>query len=125
MDRQHRRDLKHDRFVDEVGLLTERARANQRGLLFIGAAAVAIALIAYGIYFWEIRRVVVPADHVLVLLKKDGHKSLADGQVVIPTFDEALLAQALTLDAGCPLSGQPETSKCAVRVERPASRGGP
>ena len=53
MDRQHRRDLKHDRFVDEVGLLTERARANQRGLLFIGAAAVAIALIAYGIYFYR------------------------------------------------------------------------
>jgi nitrate reductase NapA len=47
------------------------------------------------------------------------------GQVVIPTFDEALLAQRLTLDAGCPLSGQPETSKCAVRVERLASRGGP
>lgn len=53
MDRQHRRDLKHDRFVDEVGLLTERARANQRGLLFIGAAAVAIALVAYGIYFYR------------------------------------------------------------------------
>ena len=53
MDRQHRRDLKHDRFVDEVGLLTERARANQRGLLFIGAAALAIALIAYGIYFYR------------------------------------------------------------------------
>ncbi len=53
MDRQHRRDLKHDRFVDEVGLLTEKARANQRGLLFLGAAAVAIALIAYGIYFYR------------------------------------------------------------------------
>jgi nitrate reductase NapA len=47
------------------------------------------------------------------------------GQVVIPTFDEGLLAQRLTLDAGCPLSGQPETSKCAVRVEPLASRGGP
>jgi nitrate reductase NapA len=47
------------------------------------------------------------------------------GQVVVPTFDEGLLVQRLTLDAGCPLSGQPETSKCAVRVERLASRGGP
>ena len=53
MDRQHRRDLKHDKFVDEVGVLTARARANQRGLLAIGAAAVAIALIAYGIFFYR------------------------------------------------------------------------
>lgn len=53
MDRQHRRDLKHDRFVDEVGLLTERARANQRGLLLIAASALAVALIAYGIYFYR------------------------------------------------------------------------
>jgi len=47
------------------------------------------------------------------------------GEVVVPTFDEGLPVQRLTLDAGCPLSGQPETSKCAVRVERLAPRGGP
>lgn len=53
MDRQHRRDLKHDKFVDEVGVLTDRARANQRGLILIAAAALAIALVAYGIYFYR------------------------------------------------------------------------
>jgi TolA-binding protein len=53
MDRQHRRDLKHDKFVDEVGVLTARARANQRGLLAIGAVAVAIAVITYGIIFYR------------------------------------------------------------------------
>lgn len=42
------------------------------------------ATVGYGIYFWEIRRVVVPADHVLVLMKKDGSRTLPDGQVVIP-----------------------------------------
>jgi nitrate reductase NapA len=47
------------------------------------------------------------------------------GQVVVPTFDEGLAIQRLTLDAGCPLSGQPETSKCAVRVERLAPRSEP
>jgi nitrate reductase NapA len=46
------------------------------------------------------------------------------GQVVVPTFDEAILVQRLTLDAGCPLSGQPETSQCAVRVERLSSGSG-
>ena len=53
MDRQHRRELKHDKFVDEVGVLTDRARANQRMLILIGAAAIAIAVIAYGIYFYR------------------------------------------------------------------------
>ncbi len=53
MDRQHRHDLKHDKFVDEIGVLSSRARANQRGLLAIAGAAIAIALIAYGIYFFR------------------------------------------------------------------------
>src|SRR5437764_202995 len=39
MDRQHRRELKHDRFVDELGTLSDKARDNQpfRHLL-VGAA---------------------------------------------------------------------------------------
>ena len=53
MDRQHRHDLKHDRFVDEIGALTDRARANQRLLLMIGLGAVAVALLAYGFFFWR------------------------------------------------------------------------
>lgn len=56
MDRQHRRELKHDKFVDEVGVLTERARANQRVLITIAAVAVGIAVIAYGIYFYRSTR---------------------------------------------------------------------
>ena len=47
------------------------------------------------------------------------------GHVVVPTFDEGHLVQRLTLDAGCPLSGQPESSKCAVRIERLVSGSGP
>jgi nitrate reductase (cytochrome) len=40
------------------------------------------------------------------------------GQVFLPSFDEAAPAHRLTLDAGCPLSGQPDHGRCAVRVER-------
>ena len=40
------------------------------------------------------------------------------GQVFVPSFDEALPVNRLTLDACCPLSGQPDASTCAVRVER-------
>ena len=56
MDRQHRYDLKHDRFVDEIGVLSGKARDNQRLLLAIGGGFVAIALIVYGIYFYRSTR---------------------------------------------------------------------
>ncbi len=47
------------------------------------------------------------------------------GQVFVPSFDEARPVNRLTLDACCPLSGQPDGGKCAVRVERLPGRGGP
>jgi TolA-binding protein len=53
MDRQERRDLKHDKFVDEIGALSIRARDNQRLLYGITAAIVALAVIGYGIYFYR------------------------------------------------------------------------
>lgn len=53
MDRQYRRDLKHDKFVDEVGALSIRARENQRVLYLIVGAIVAACLIGYGIYFYK------------------------------------------------------------------------
>lgn len=56
MDRQQRHDLKHDRFVDEIGALSVRARANQRLLLAIAGAVVGIAVIAFGIYFYRANR---------------------------------------------------------------------
>jgi tetratricopeptide (TPR) repeat protein len=56
MDRQQRHDMKHDRFVDEIGALSNRARDNQRLLLTIGAAIVIAALLAYGIYFYRDNR---------------------------------------------------------------------
>jgi TolA-binding protein len=56
MDRQHRRELKHDRFVDEVGALSTRARENQRLLVTIAVAAVVIAVAIYGTYFYRATR---------------------------------------------------------------------
>jgi regulator of protease activity HflC (stomatin/prohibitin superfamily) len=49
----------------------------------VGTAALALVLI-YGGYFWLIRRVVVGPNEVLVLLKKDGSRSLMGDQIVIP-----------------------------------------
>jgi tetratricopeptide (TPR) repeat protein len=56
VDREHRRNLKHDKFVDEVGALSVRARENQRVLVTIAAVAVAVALVAYGVYFYRSTR---------------------------------------------------------------------
>jgi TolA-binding protein len=53
MDRQERQNLKHDKFVDEIGTLSAAARENQRLLVTITAAAIAIAILAYGIYFYR------------------------------------------------------------------------
>jgi len=40
------------------------------------------------------------------------------GEVFVPFFDESRRVNELTLDAYCPISGQPDYKKCAVRVDR-------
>ncbi|HEY6140962.1 MAG TPA: tetratricopeptide repeat protein [Thermoanaerobaculia bacterium] len=76
MDRQHRRELKRDKFVDELGTLSTRARENQRLLVIITGAAVVVALIVYGIYFYRSNR------------EKRGDTALA---AAIQTMDSPLL----------------------------------
>lgn len=49
----------------------------------LGALALAVVIL-YGGYFWFVRRVVVEPDEVMVLLKKDGSRSLEGDQIVIP-----------------------------------------
>ncbi len=56
MDRQHRRELKHDKFVDEVGTWSSRAQENQRLLVLVTAAVVALVVIGYGMYFYRSTR---------------------------------------------------------------------
>ena len=56
MRREHRRELRHDKFVDEMGSLSTRARENQRFLLTITIGVIAAALVAYGIYFYRNNR---------------------------------------------------------------------
>src|SRR5690349_15768757 len=47
-------------------------------------ALVLALLFVYGAYFWFVRREVVPLGKVLVLMKKDGSRSLPGDQVIIP-----------------------------------------
>ncbi len=56
MDRQHRRELKHDKFVDEVGALSTRARENQRLLIGIVGGLLVAAVLVYGVLFYRSNR---------------------------------------------------------------------
>ena len=53
----------------------------------------------------------------------DYRSQLPRGQLFMPSFDEGHAVQRLMLDSFCPLSGQPDTTTCAVRVERLGVRG--
>jgi hypothetical protein len=55
----------------------------------------------------------------------DYRSQLPKGQLFVPSFDEARPVQRLMLDSCCPLSGQPDTTTCAVRVERLSGRADP
>jgi regulator of protease activity HflC (stomatin/prohibitin superfamily) len=48
------------------------------------AAAALVTVVGYVLYLWEVRRVVVPQNSVLVLMKKNGSKSLPGNQVIVP-----------------------------------------
>jgi regulator of protease activity HflC (stomatin/prohibitin superfamily) len=47
-------------------------------------AVVLAAIVIYVAYFWCVRRVVVGPDEVLVVMKKNGSKSLPGDQIIIP-----------------------------------------
>jgi nitrate reductase NapA len=48
----------------------------------------------------------------------DYRSQLPRGQVFTPSFDEAHPVERLMLDSFCPLSGQPDSTTCAVRIQR-------
>ena len=100
MDRQHRRDLKHDKFVDELGTLSSRARENQRILVTITGAAVALALIVYGIYFYRSNR------------EKNGDAALASA---IQTMDSPLVAPAGQAQPGAKFKTEKERAAAAEK----------
>jgi nitrate reductase NapA len=58
-------------------------------------------------------------------LRVDYRSQPPRGHVFVPAFDEDRPVNRLTLDAGCPISGQPDYGKCAVRVERAVARSSP
>ncbi|HEU5041737.1 MAG TPA: molybdopterin-dependent oxidoreductase [Gemmatimonadales bacterium] len=66
----------------------------------------------------DLVRLVSRRGSLEVEARLDYRSQVPRGQLFVPCFDEAVPVNRLTLDARCPLSGQPDGSKCAVRVER-------
>jgi len=77
-----------------------------------------------GIRNRDVVRLVSRRGSLEIEARLDYRSQPARGQLFVPLFDEAAPVNRLTLDAWCPLSGQPDATKCAVRVERLAARGG-
>jgi nitrate reductase (cytochrome) len=75
-----------------------------------------------GIRDGERVRLVTRRGSMAIEARIDHRAQPPRGQVFVPFFDESLLVNELTLDAHCPISGQPDYKKCAVRVERIGGR---
>jgi len=73
---------------------------------------------ALGIRNGETVRLVSRRGSLAIPVRIDYRAQPARGELFVPFFDESLLVNELTLDAFCPISGQPDYKKCAVRVER-------
>ena len=75
-----------------------------------------------GIRNRDIVRLVSRRGSLEIEARLDYRSQPSRGQLFVPSFDETAPVNQLTLDAFCPLSGQPDASKCAVRVERLSGR---
>jgi nitrate reductase NapA len=76
-----------------------------------------------GIRNRETVRLVSRRGSVEIEARIDYRSQPPRGQLFAPWFDESRLVNTLTLDACCPLSGQPDTATCAVRLERVSAPG--
>lgn len=77
-----------------------------------------------GIRNGESVRLVSRRGSLVIEARIDHRAQPPRGLLFVPTFDESLPINMLTLDAHCPISGQPDYGKCAVRIERAGGRAG-
>jgi nitrate reductase NapA len=75
-----------------------------------------------GIGNGDIVRVASRRGSLEIEARIDYRSQLRRGQLFVPSFDEGQPVQKLMLDAFCPLSGQPDSTTCAVRLERLGSK---
>jgi nitrate reductase (cytochrome) len=101
-----------------TGTLTRRIPVLQRAVPAAWAELNREDAQALGVRNGERVRLVTRRGSLELEARIDHRVQPPAGQVFVPTFDETAPVNRLTLDACCPLSGQPDYGKCAVRVER-------
>jgi nitrate reductase NapA len=79
----------------------------------------------HGIRDGETVRLVSRRGSLELEARLDYRSQPSPGQLFVPSFDEAAPVNRLMLDACCPLSGQPDATRCAVRIERLVATSGP
>ena len=70
----------------------------------------------------EIVRLVSARGSIDIEARIDYRSQLPKGELFVPSFDEGHPVEKLMLDSFCPLSGQPDTTTCAVRIEQAGGR---
>jgi len=60
---------------------------------------------------------------VLTRVETEGRYRTPRGLIYVPWFDETVLINKVTLDAGCPISRQTDFKKCAVKVYKAEAAG--
>jgi nitrate reductase NapA len=79
---------------------------------------------ALGVQRGEVVRLVSRRGALELEARVDYRSQPPKGEVFVPTFDEGRPINLLMGGARCPLSGQPDDRKCAVRIERLRGAGG-
>ncbi|HEX8172812.1 MAG TPA: tetratricopeptide repeat protein [Thermoanaerobaculia bacterium] len=125
MDRQQRHNLRHDKFVDEIGHLSTRARANQRVLAMIAGAAVLIAAIVYGIYFYRTTRertaqeaLAAAIDTVDAPIDQPGQPPKATGPHFKTADERTAAAERLFRDVQAKYSGTDASDVAGIYIAR-------
>lgn len=96
MDRAHRQELKHDKFIEQVGHTVEYAAEHKKDVIKWGIAAVAVLAVILGVYFYTRWQSNVRQDELRAALRtQDAQISPTPSDYFITFASEAEKAKAV------------------------------
>jgi predicted negative regulator of RcsB-dependent stress response len=102
LDKVHRRDLKHDRFVEQVGHTVEYAEHHKSQMILWGSIGLAVIVAAFGVYLYMSHAGTVRAEDLSAAMKvQDAQIGPANASAYVLSFPtpadkNAAVAKALT-----------------------------
>ena len=64
------------------------------------------------------KSIIIRRLKTFIPVELNGRGKAEKGNVFVAFFDETKLINDLCIDAFCPISGEPDYKKCAVKVEK-------